>query len=671
MRRRRKNVTENSLFQRIKNFFIGGARNLRDPQLFHKVTLIAFFAWIGLGSDGISSSCYGPEEAFLALGQHYALGIIVALATAITIFIVSASYSQIVELFPAGGGGYLVASKLLSPGAGVVAGSALIIDYVLTISLSVASGSDALFSFLPASFQSYKFAFAVAGILVLAVLNMRGVKESIVVLTPIFIIFILTHAAIIIYSLAVNIGGFNEVLASTGNDLKSTSAALGFGGMAMLVLRAYSMGAGTFTGIEAVSNGLPVLAEPKIANAKKTMRYMAWSLSLLVLGIMLSYVFFKVQSQPGKTLNAVLFEAVVKGWGKPGYVFVLVTLVSEAALLFVAAQTGFIDGPRVLANMAKDKWMPTRFALLSDRLVAQNGILLMSAAALFTLFLAKGSVKYLVVLYSINVFITFTLSQLGMVVHWWRARKTEKKWFGRILINGVGLLMTAFILVMVTVIKFKEGGWITLFITGAIVTLAFYVRKHYDDTGKQLERLDSLVEAAATYMPDVIDRENNKVKKEPKFDEKAKTAVVFVNGFNGLGLHTALSIIKLFDKAFKNFIFIQIGVVDTGNFKGLEEVEKLQKHIKTEVHSYIEFMRANDYYCEGYTAVGTDVVEEANKMIPVIRAKYPDPIFFGGQLVFKEDTFMTRMMHNYIVFQLQQSFYHQGITFVILPIRIY
>ena len=210
-----------------------------------------------------------------------------------------------------------------------------------------------------------------------------------------------------------------------------------------------------------------------------------------------------------------------------------------------------------------------------------------------------------------------------------------------------------------------------MFITGALVLLAFYVRKHYDDTGKQLERLDSLVEVAATYMPDVIDNDSKKKKPMPKFNEKAKTAVVFVNGFNGLGLHTALNVIKLFDKAFKNFVFVQIGVMDTGNFKGLEEVENLQKHIKSEVGSYVDFMKANGYYAEGYTAVGTDVVDEANKMIPVIRDKFADPIFFGGQLVFKEDTFMTRFMHNYIVFQLQQSFYHQGITFVILPIRVY
>ena len=658
-----------NIFQQTKEVLIGTARSVRDPNIFHQVSLIALMAWIGLGSDGMTSSCYGPEESFLTLGSHYTLGIFVALASVVTIIIISLSYSQLIELFPAGGGGYLVASKLLSPSAGVVSGAALIIDYVLTISLSIAAGADALFSFLPPEFIAYKLWFAVGGIIVLTVLNMRGVKESITVISPIFMVFIITHVVIIIYALGANAGNLGSVVHQTTAGIRETGAAIGIGGMILLVLRAYSMGAGTFTGIEAVSNGMNVFKEPKIKNAKTTMLYMAASLSFLVFGITLAYVLFRLNATPGKTLNAVLFETVTQKWGAPGRIVVLITLFSEAALLFVAAQTGFIGGPAIIANMARDKWLPTRFALLSDRLVAQNGIILMSAAALFTLFLAKGSVKYLVVLYSINVFITFTLAQLGMVKHWWNARKSEKGWKRKLFVNGIGLVMTSFILVMVTVIKFTEGGWITVVITSLLIWLCFFIKGHYKEAGKQLLKLDSLIEAAATYSPDMLDEKTKKPM--PAFDPKSKTAVVFVNGFNGLGMHTAMSIIRLFGNAFKNFVFMQIGIIDTGNFKGKEEVDKLQEYITGEVESYVDFFRENGFYAEGFTSIGTEVVEEANKMIPKIQDKFSDPIFFGGQLVFKEDTFMNNLLHNYIVFQLQQSFYHQGITFVILPIRVY
>src|SRR5512142_921818 len=179
-------------YERAKRFLLGAPRDILDPRVFHHVSLIAFFAWVGLGADGVSSSCYGPEEAFLALGGHTVLAIFVAIATVATVFIVSGSYAQIIELFPSGGGGYNVASKLLGEKAGVVSGSALVIDYVLTITISVAAGADAVFSFLPAAWHAHKLAFVAAVILTLVWLNLRGVKESVAVLTPIFMAFILS-----------------------------------------------------------------------------------------------------------------------------------------------------------------------------------------------------------------------------------------------------------------------------------------------------------------------------------------------------------------------------------------------------------------------------------------------------------------------------------------------
>jgi amino acid transporter len=658
-----------NIFQQGKDLLIGGAKNFRDPNIFHKISLVALMAWIGLGSDGMSSSCYGPEEAFLTLKSYHSLGIFVALASVITIIIISMSYSQLIELFPSGGGGYLVASKLLSPGAGVVSGSALIIDYILTISISIASGTDALFSFLPVTFQVYKFWFAIGGVLLLMILNLRGIKESIAIISPIFILFILTHAILIIYSFGVNIGHFHAVVSTTAADIKVTGSALGMAGMIILILRAYSMGAGTFTGIEAVSNGINVFASPKVKNAKRTMFYMAASLSFLVVGITISYVLYGVTPQAGKTLNAVLFGAVVKGWGGAGMIFAQITLISEAALLFIAAQTGFIDGPRVIANMANDRWMPSRFALLSDRLVAHNGILIMSAAAIFTLFLSKGSVGFLVVLYSINVFITFSLSQLGMVIHWWQARNAGEKWKRRLAISLTGFVMTAFILIAMTVLKFTEGGWITMIITFGLICLCFYIKGHYNKTRDQVLKLDTLIETAAINTPDMFD--DHGVKKSlPVCNCCEKTAVIFVNGYNGLGLHTTLNVIKLMKDVFKNFVFVQIGILDTGTFQGSEEMQALQKRLDEDAALYVEFMNTNGYNAESYSAIGTEVVEEANKLVPQIREKYTDPVFFGGQIVFKEKTLLNELLHNYIVFKLQQSFYYQGITFVILPIRV-
>jgi len=659
-----------SLGKRAKRLIFGGKHDIHDTSIFHKLSLIAFFAWIGLGADGLSSSCYGPEEAFIALQGHTHLSVFIALMTAATIFIIAASYSQIIELFPTGGGGYLVASKLLSPAAGMVSGSALLIDYVLTITISVASGADALFSFLPSAWLPYKLTFAMFGVLVLTVMNMRGVKEAVLPLVPVFLTFVITHAFIIGYAIVANAGNFGEVVSATRIDMAKTQAELGLGGMIFLLLRAYSMGAGTYTGIEAVSNGLPILREPKVRTGKRTMHYMAVSLAVVVMGLMVAYVLYKVSPVEGKTLNAVLFDRMTNDWGRAGLVFVLITLLSEAVLLFVAAQTGFLDGPRVLSNMALDRWFPTKFAMLSDRLVAQKGILLMGGAALVTMVLTGGSVKYLVVLYSINVFITFFLSQLGMVRHWWQVRGKEAHWEKKLFINGVGMTLTFFILLSVTVLKFHEGGWITVLLTGTLVGLALLTRRHYQNTFKMLQRLDELVTAAESTCP--INPEKTRLEQERivKYDPQDKTAVLLVNGFNGLGLHTLFSVIRLFGGAFKNFVFIQVGVVDAGNFKGAEEVARMKEQVKQELDRYVHYMRCHGYYASAYSSFGTDVVDEVEHIMPQILERFPNAILFGGQLVFPKTTFLSNVFHNYTIFAVQRRFYSQGIPLVVLPIRV-
>jgi amino acid transporter len=651
---------EISLFKKIKNAVIGKAHDPRDSRLFHTLALAAFFAWVGLGADGLSSSCYGPQEAFLALGNHIYLSLFVAMGTAFTIIIISTSYSQTIELFPSGGGGYLVASKLLSPELGMISGCALLIDYVLTITVSIASGADAIFSFLPVYLFPLKLWFSTILLTLMIVLNLRGVKESVMPLVPIFLTFVATHIFIIGYAVIANLGNIPSMLHAARLDVANTHSEVGLIGMLLIILRAYSMGAGTFTGIEAVSNGIPILRDPKVRTAKKTMRYMAASLTITVVGLMVAYLIYHVKYDPAKTLNAVLFETIASGWGKPGYAFVLITLISEAVLLLVAAQAGFLDGPRVLANMALDRWFPSRFAMLSDRLVNKNGILLMGVTALAMLIITRGSVQLLVLLYSINVFITFTLSQAGMVRHWWSSRKIVADWKKKLSVNGIGMALTSFILVSMIIIKFNEGGWATLLLTGALVGLAIIIKRHYYKTALLLRRLNDLVVAVGVPEKSI----------PPPFDPAAKTAVIFVNGFNGLGLHTLFGIVRLFAGSFKNFVFVQIGVVDAGNFKGAEQINQLETQCATDVCRYASYMHNQGYYAEGIQVIGTDVVYETEKIMPQLIKKFPNHIFFGGQLVFPQESFMARWLHNYTVFAMQRMFYSKGIPFVLLPIRV-
>lgn len=657
-----------AIIKKVKNAIIGKARNYQDPELFRKLSLIAFFAWVGLGADGLSSSCYGPEEAFLALGKHIFLGVFIAIGSAFTVFIISASYSQIIELFPHGGGGYLVASKLLSPSVGMVSGCALLIDYVLTITISIASGADALFSFLPPAWHPFKLQFAAIILIMLTVLNMRGAKESVVPLVPIFLTFMITHVFAVFYMFITHVPDLGTVASATLTDVKSARSEFGMFGMILLMLRAYSMGAGTYTGIEAVSNGIPILRDPKVKTAKRTMLYMSLSLAFMVMGLTIGYLLYRLEHQHGKTLNAVLFERMTAGWdSNVGYYFVVITLISEAILLFVAAQTGFLDGPRVLSNMAADRWFPAQFAILSERFVTQNGIMLMGTASLVLMLFSRGSVKFLVILYSINVFITFFLSQLGMVRHWWIARKTVRNWIKKIMVNGIGLILTTFILISVIVVKFFEGGWITIFITGSLIILAIAIKNHYKQTLKQLKRLDSLIDAAS--ISQAVDGGREK-KPVPKLDIDAKTAVILVNGYNGLGLHTLFNILRLFGDNFKNFLFVQAGVIDSGNFKGKEELEKLEDYVKTELNQYVSLMQSKGLYAESISVVGVDMIDEIGGISEKIYKGYPRVVFFGGQMVFPKETIFTRLLHNHAIFAIQRKLYQKGIPILIMPIRV-
>jgi amino acid transporter len=653
-----------SLFRRVKRVLFGAPRDLFDPKIFHNVSLIAFFAWVGLGADGISSSCYGPEEAFLALGSHAVLAIFIAVMSVATIFIISGSYAQIIEAFPSGGGGYIVASKLLGEKAGVVSGSALVIDYILTITISIAAGADALFSILPPELLHYKIWFVTFVIATLIWMNLRGVKESVAVFTPIFMVFILSHVPLLLYATLRHVPEMPSVASEVSRDFHSALGQMGWVGLGALLMRAFSMGGGTFTGIEAISNSMQTLREPRVQTGKKAMAYMALSLSFLAGGILMGYLLYKVAPVPGKTLNAVLFDRVVgELWqGSGGKILLAVVLGSETALLFIAAQTGIIDGPQVLSNMALDYYAPRRFAHLSERLVRKYGVVFMGGMALLMLYISAGSVKYLVIMYSINVFLTFTLSQFGMVVHWWKDRATARRWRFGMAMNGIGFLLTAVLLCLTVWFKFPEGGWVTLLITGAFVAVSLAIRRHYRGAQESLRRLDDLLLA----LPPVT----VPTAQEPMVQRQASTAVIMVSGYNGLGMHVFFSVVKQFPGMFRNFVFISAGVVDTSVFKGAAEVENLAKNLKDQLANYVEFVKGHGYYCEARTAVGTDAIESVTHLAEGVAKDFPNICVFAGKLVFREENLLSRLLHNQTAFMAQKRLVFAGLPMIVLPIRV-
>jgi amino acid transporter len=650
---------EEPLQQKILHSIIGPPRNIKDPSLFHKLALIPLLAWIGLGGDGLSSASYGPEEAFKTLGRHTYLAVFLALATALTVFIISYAYSRIIEYFPSGGGGYIVATHTLGEKFGVVSGSALLVDYMLTVTVSVVACGDALFSFFPASFQQFKIPFDLAAILLLIVLNLRGVKESVTFLAPIFMAFIVTHILLIGYGVFSHIPQIGAVSHEIQTDFKAGLVSLGGTGMLLLFLRAFSMGGGTYTGIEAVSNGLQILREPRVQTGKRTMVYMSTSLAFTAGGILLCYLLIGVQPTAGRTLNAVLADGVFGGW-KIGGALALITIFSEGALLLVAAQTGFVDGPRVMANMAVDYWFPHRFASLSDRFTIQNGVLLMGGAAALLLFYSRGRISTLVVMYSINVFLTFSLSEFGMSRFFIKHRKTDPLWKKHLPVHLTGLTLCLTILVITTLEKFSHGGWLTLLITSGVIGLCFLTRRHYNNVKKGVRELDDLLTSFPVSGPPNTDPVNR----------KDMTAIQLVNGYNGFGIHTFLSIVRSFPGLYKNFIFVSVAEVDVGSFKGSEAIEKLSVSTARMLKNYADLARklgfAADYRCD----MGTDIVQTASRLCETVAKEFPKSAVFAGQAVFRQPGVFHRLLHNETAFAIQQELRWKGIMTIILPIRI-
>ena len=653
-----------SLIKLIKYIILGKPLNELNPNIKSHIALIAVIAWVGLGADGLSSSAYGPEQAFLALGHHTHIAIYLALATAITVFLISLSYNQLISIFPNGGGGYKAATHLIGAKSGVISGSALIVDYILTIAVSTASGVDAVFSLLPTAYEQHKVLVEVIIIIILIILNLRGMKESIRILIPLFLGFLLTHLAIIVIGLFYHKNGLFTVLPQAAVEVHHMSGSIGLLGTIAILLRAYSLGGGTYTGLEAVSNNVSMLAEPKVRTGKITMLYMAVSLSFTAGGIILLYLIWDATPVDGQTLNAVVFSKIINETGL-NQVWLPIILFFEAALLFVGANTGFLGCPAVMANMAVDKWLPRQFRELSSRLVTQNGILISGIAAIAILLWANGKVYTLVILYSINVFLTFSLSLLGLSIYWIKHRKIKPEWWHKLIMSLLGFIVCVSILIITTIEKFADGGWLTIVITGCLVIFCVLIRLHYHNIGKKLHEADTIF---ASHFKNIDIRNTPLI---PIENKQAKTAVFFVTKHYGAGLHALLWVRRLFPNVFANFIFLTSGEIDSESFAN-DDIFK--KQYRKDLHGIIEkyrfFCTENNLPSEGLFSYGIDEITELIKLTQYIKQDYPDCVFFASKLVFVNETWWSRLLHNNTVTVLQKALHLEGKQMVILPMRI-
>jgi len=328
--------------------------------------------------------------------------------------------------------------------------------------------------------------------------------------------------------------------------------------------------------------------------------------------------------------------------------------------LLVAANTGFLAGPAVLANMASDKWMPHFFSSLSSRLVTKNGITLMGISSFIVLLLTAGDVSVLVVLYSINVFLTFSLSLFGLSKYWIMHRHTAKGWVLKLISSGVGFIVCASILVITTVEKFFAGGWLTLLITSGVIVLGLWIRKCYGKVNQKLELADELFAEAGQKI----------VANPPALDPMQQTAVFLVNDCIGSGMHSLLWVLRLFPGVYKNFVFISVGEVDSGNFAEKEQWQSMRRDFKQTLKHYVNYCHAHNMAATSYVAFGTDIVDKVSELIDKVVQDFPKVVFFSSKLIFQDESIFTQLLYNQNSYILQRRLHNQGYNMIILPMRI-
>ena len=632
------------------------------------LALITFFAWVGIGADGLSSANYGPEEAFLALGIHTHLAIFLAMATAFTVFLIAAVYTQVIELFPNGGGGYRVATTLLGPRTGLVAGGAILVDYVLTIAISVAAGMDALFSMLPVEYQGYKLVLGCGMVLLLGYMNLRGMKESIRLLLPIFLGFVITHTLLVVWGILGHSEGLDDIMPNAIQDTTSFAKEVGWIGVLALFFKAFSLGGGTYTGLESVTVSLRSMAEPRVRTGKATLWAIAFSLAFMAAGIIVMYLLWDVQKVEGETLNATAFKMITANWEVGGInisdEFTGLALVFAAGLLFVAANTGFIAGPNALAILAVDRWMPHMFSALSNRLVTKNGVLLMGAAAIGALLMTGGVVHLLVILYSINVFLTYTLSITGIVKHNWRQWRRHRTHQVRLFIAVLAALVCGTILVVTLTEKFTYGAWKTVLITGLVIYIGLCIRRHYDAVSARLKAVEDELGAAM-----LISSPKEGIEK-PRLDPRESTAVFLVGGSAASGMHTFLWVQRLFPGVFKNFVFASVGEIDTEEFTDEASWHNLRADTKKSLKTYVDFCTHRGLPATYYHDYGTDVIETVTKLTDRIAADFPRAVFFSTKLIFEQENFLHQLLHNQTAYMLQKRLHGRGQNLIIMPMKL-
>lgn len=630
------------------------------------MTVGVLTAWIAMGGDLLGSCVYGPDVLGRASGGHRGVLAVAGAATIATLGLLALAYTRMVAHFPHGGGGYTAARHAAGERPALVSGVALVFDAGFNVAVSVVTCVEAAAAVLPGGWAAARLPAALALVVLLAIANLRGVKESVALLTPILLAFVGSHVLVLGLAIAQRAGALGEVVASVPSDLARLAGERGTPGALGAMLRAYALGGAIYTGLEAISNGVPLLREPKVRSARRTMLLLAGVPALLIAVILGGYLLYDVRPAPGVPMNAALFERAAAGLGDglPGRLAVAVPLLAEAALLVMAAQTGFVDGPRILGALATDRYLPRRLSRLSGRLAPAPGILVVAAIALAATALTGGRLEPLIAVFVTSVFVTFTISQWAMLRHAVRRRLLRAPWRGDAALHAAALVVCAVILAG-TVASWRAGAAAALALIAATVALALAIRRRYDAVAR------AAAAAAGQASPPVVpeDRRPPVVSADALIARDAPIAVL-VLGDRTVLARVALAWLARLTAGVGGVILAGASVLDAEAVQGEERLRARDEERRRQVEALAEEVRRSGLPVAIALRRGADVLETTAALVEELMRGRPAPSLVVGFRSTPGGAAVDALLRDDLAVRLQARLQRAGIPMVVVSVPL-
>ncbi|ACL64389.1 amino acid permease-associated region [Anaeromyxobacter dehalogenans 2CP-1] len=654
--------------RRLRHAVLGTDPDLSDPRVLDRVTVGVLAAWIAMGGDLLGSCVYGPDVLGRASGGHRGVLVVAGLATLATLAVLALAYTRMVVHFPHGGGGYTAARYAAGERAALVSGVALVLDAGFNVAVSVVTCVEAAAAVLPAGWAAMRLPAALALVALLAIVNLRGVKESVALLAPILLAFVGSHLLVLGAALAQRAGAIPDAVAAVPGDLSRLAADRGAVGALGTVVRAYAMGGAIYTGLEAVSNGVPILREPKVRSARRTMLLLAGVPALLITVILAGYLAYDVRPSPGVPMNAALFEraaAQLVGGGLAGRLAVAVPLLAEAALLVMAAQTGFVDGPRILGALATDRYLPRRLSRLNGRLAPAAGILVVATVALAATALTGAALEPLIAVFVTSVFVTFSISQWAMLRHALRRRLLHAPWRADAALHALALTLCAVILAG-TAARWRAGAAVTLLLVAAAVALALAIRRRYEAVARAAEA------AAGQASPPVVpeERQAEVVGAGTLIGRDVPIAVLVLGDRTALA-RVGLAWLARLTAGLGGVILAGATLLDAEAVQGEEHLRARERQRRRQLEALAEEVRRSGLPVAIALRRGADALETTASLIADLMRRRPAPSVVVGFRSTPEGAAVDPLLRDDdLSVRLQTRLQREGIPMVVVSVPL-